>query len=218
MRLCVATRTASQVFEQEKQKALEGLLTKYSPDFLAEGLAYIQAAAAKTRAFKISIESLSGKARRQRCGLPRSSASLKRGELEQNHLVLMELLEGIGPESVDVVITPECFLDGYVCTEENVTTHTIHEYAIDPSSSKFTEGVAAWAESTQTWVIFGCMRNDATGTYNTSLAFDRAGKLVGQYDKIHCQTHDQKYSHGTSLPVFDSDFGKFGMMICAGRR
>jgi N-carbamoylputrescine amidase len=42
--------------------------------------------------------------------------------------------------------------------------------------------------------------------------------LAGLYDKVHCQTHDQKYLPGQSLPVFQSDFGPFGVMICADRR
>jgi len=141
----------------------------------------------------------------------------RKGKLRENHLVLMELFESISSESIDVVITPECFLDGYVCTEDYVTKNTIHEYAIDPRSSEFTMEMSAWARSTETWVILGCMRSDATGTYNTSVAFDRNGDLVGQYDKVHCQTHDKKYAPGNSLPVFDSDFGTFGIMICADR-
>lgn len=142
----------------------------------------------------------------------------QKGKLKENHLALMELFKNISSKSIDVIITPECFLDGYVCTEEYVTKNNIHEYAIDPQTSEFTTDVSAWAKSTETWVILGCMRNDTAGIFNTSLAFDRNGEIVGQYDKVHCQTHDKKYTSGNSLPVFDSDFGKFGMMICADRR
>ena len=141
-----------------------------------------------------------------------------KGNLKENHQILMELLESVSTESLDVVVTPECFLDGYVCTEKYVTKDNIHEWAIDPRSSTFTMDISAWAESSGTWVILGCMRHDATGTYNTSLAFDRNGGFVGVYDKIHCQTHDKKFTPGNSLPIFDSDFGTFGMMICADRR
>jgi predicted amidohydrolase len=38
------------------------------------------------------------------------------------------------------------------------------------------------------------------------------------YDKTHIQTHDVKFLRGGSLPVFSSDFGPFGVMICADRR
>ncbi len=142
----------------------------------------------------------------------------QKGDLKANHWTLMEQLTGSDFGSVDVVITPECFLDGYVCTEDYITRDNIHEYAVDPMASQFTKDISAWAKSTKTWVIFGCMRFASTGIHNTSLAFDRNGDIVGQYDKVHCQTHDKKYTPGNSLPVFNSDFGKFGMMICADRR
>ena len=55
---------ASEVSEQEKQKALEGLLSKYSPDHYSEGIGYVKASFEKTRVFRISIESISGKSRK----------------------------------------------------------------------------------------------------------------------------------------------------------
>ncbi|GAF67210.1 unnamed protein product, partial [marine sediment metagenome] len=51
-----------------------------------------------------------------------------------------------------------------------------------------------------------------------ALIYDRAGELAGAYDKTHLQSHDEKYLPGDDLPVFDSDFGPFGVMICADRR
>jgi hypothetical protein len=53
-----------EVFDPRKQTALEGLVQKYSPDFFASGLKYIERFRDKTRVFKITIQTLSGKARR----------------------------------------------------------------------------------------------------------------------------------------------------------
>ncbi|RPI78116.1 MAG: pyridoxamine 5'-phosphate oxidase family protein [Desulfobacteraceae bacterium] len=53
-----------EVFDSEKQRALEGLVSKYSAAFMAEGLKYIEKAAHQTRVFKVPIENLSGKARK----------------------------------------------------------------------------------------------------------------------------------------------------------
>lgn len=53
----------SEVFDTEKQKALEGLLRKYCPDHFGEGLAYIDALRERTRVFRIPIESITGKCR-----------------------------------------------------------------------------------------------------------------------------------------------------------
>ncbi len=55
---------AEEVFAQEKQEALEGLLSKYSPDHFEKGLKYIEALSPETKVFRISIAAISGKARR----------------------------------------------------------------------------------------------------------------------------------------------------------
>jgi uncharacterized protein len=55
--------SAAEVTGAEKQKALEGLLDKYSPDFRAEGLEYIAKLGDRARVFRITIEAMSGKGR-----------------------------------------------------------------------------------------------------------------------------------------------------------
>ncbi len=60
----VVSGKATEVFDREKQLGLEGLLPKYSAGFVAEGLDYINAASEETRVFKISIDTICGKARR----------------------------------------------------------------------------------------------------------------------------------------------------------
>ena len=55
----------SEVFGQEKQEALEGLLQKYCSGFIDNGKKYINGMTGKTRVFKIAISNISGKARRK---------------------------------------------------------------------------------------------------------------------------------------------------------
>ena len=54
-----------EVFDMNKQIALEGLLHKYSPEFIDKGIKYIEDLNEKTRVFKITINKLTGKARKQ---------------------------------------------------------------------------------------------------------------------------------------------------------
>ncbi len=60
----IVSGEVQEVFEVDKQRGLEGLLYKYSPDFIDQGKKYIDTLRDKTRVFKITINSLSGKARR----------------------------------------------------------------------------------------------------------------------------------------------------------
>jgi predicted amidohydrolase len=141
-----------------------------------------------------------------------------KGDLDANHRRLKALLDEVAPHAPDVVITPECFLDGYVSTEDHVTKESIGEYAIDPDASPYTRDVSAWAVRHSAWFVFGCTRRRVGGASNSALVYDRKGVRAGVYDKTHLQSHDHKYLPGQSLPVFASDFGPFGVMICADRR
>lgn len=141
-----------------------------------------------------------------------------KGDLPGNFRKLVSVLEELAPRKPDVVITPEGFLEGYVATEGHVTRENIAQYAIDPRESPYARAIARWAADHRAWFILGCARLAPEGVYNTALIFNRAGELAGMYDKVHLQTHDLKYVPGQRLPVFDSDFGPFGVMICADRR
>jgi len=143
----------------------------------------------------------------------------EKGKMKANHDKLMTVLEDIAKSGdVDVVVTPEGFLDGYVSTEKSVAKDDMIDYAIDPRKSEYTQAVSRWARKNKSWVVFGCTRKANDGIFNTALIYSRTGALVGVYDKLHLQTHDHKYTPGKHLDVYSSDFGPFGVMICADRR
>ncbi len=142
-----------------------------------------------------------------------------KGSIEANHIKLTKIFGDIERNhEVDVVVTPEGFLDGYVATEKSVTKDDMVKYAIEPLTSRYTQVVSDWAGQNKAWVIYGCARKAANGVFNTALIYNRRGSLVGMYDKLHLQKHDRKYIPGNHLNVYEPDFGLFGVMICADRR
>ena len=108
----------------------------------------------------------------------------KKGDLQANHEKLVSLLRSIEPEGIDVVITPECFLDGYVSTENHVTNDNIADYGVDPCSSRYVSEISDWSARANTWIVFGCTRVDSGVAYNSALVLNRKGKIVGTYDKV----------------------------------
>jgi len=52
--------------------------------------------------------------------------------------------------------------------------------------------------------------------YNTSVLLDRSGNLVGKYRKVYIPREEIEggVTPGSDYPVFDTDFGRIGMMIC----
>jgi predicted amidohydrolase len=108
----------------------------------------------------------------------------EKGNMRANHTSLMNILKDIeNNHDVDVVVTPEGFLDGYVSTVQSVTKGDMVKYAINPLTSRYTQAVSNWAKRNKAWFFYGCTRKVADGVYNTALIYNRTGGLVGMYDK-----------------------------------
>ncbi len=60
----IVSGTATEVFDEEKRLALEGLLAKYCTAYRSKGRDYIRAKGEHTRVWRIGIDSICGKVRR----------------------------------------------------------------------------------------------------------------------------------------------------------
>lgn len=55
----------------------------------------------------------------------------------------------------------------------------------------------------------------ADGNFNTSYYIDASGAVLGMYRKNHLYPSEQRFlNSGTDVPVFDTSFGKAGIVIC----
>lgn len=142
----------------------------------------------------------------------------QRGDFHANCDRLMQVLDQVRTCRPDVVVTPECFSDGYLAPEAGCTPDALRRCAVRDMDSAPMPLLAEWCRQQQCWLIFGCTRCTDDGVFNSAMVLDRQGRLAGTYDKIHLQQHDLQYQPGRRLPVFEGDFGRFGVMICADRR
>lgn len=64
-------------------------------------------------------------------------------------------------------------------------------------------------------------RDEADVCYNSAAIIDRKGEVLGVYRKIHIpftRTYEKYYfSPGRDLPIFQTDFGNLGILICYDR-
>ena len=106
-----------------------------------------------------------------------------------------------------------------VCLPEGVTVcGTKHSYvdvaeAVPGPSTEFLGGLAA---KHRLYLVAGIYERDGPAVYNTSVLVGRDGKLVGKYRKVCLPREeiDGGITPGSDYPVFDTDFGRVGMMIC----
>jgi len=121
-------------------------------------------------------------------------------------------------DSIDVFITPECFLDGYAVTEDDCSAEKLATVAQNVNQSAYIQQVRGLACQTKTHIVFGFTERLNGCFHNCALLVGADGEVVGKYHKTHLQNHDRRFAPGQDLPVFDLDIGRVGMVICADRR
>lgn len=127
-------------------------------------------------------------------------------------------LEKIKDENPDFVILPEMFCCPY-------QTENFPIYA-EKEGEPVWQQLSGYAKQYGIYLIGGSMpEKDAEGNvYNTSYIFDREGKQIGKHRKVHLFDIDVKggqtfkesdtLTAGDSDTVFDTEFGKIGVMLC----
>lgn len=103
-----------------------------------------------------------------------------------------------------------------------------------------TERIGKAVAASRIYVIVGCWEVSKDGSFaNTALLFDRTGKIIGKYNKVHAAVDhfegeppwskppkgkdadwfikndpEWKMKRGQDFPVFDLDFGRIGILTC----
>ena len=136
----------------------------------------------------------------------------------ENVRTVKTYLEKIKDENPDFVILPEMLCCPY-------QTENFPIYA-EKEGGPVWQQLSGYAKQYGIYLIGGSMpEKDAEGNvYNTSYIFDREGKQIGKHRKVHLFDIDVKggqtfkesdtLTAGDSDTVFDTEFGKIGVMLC----
>jgi len=139
-------------------------------------------------------------------------------DVEANWQTFQRTVEARAGDRVDLIVTPECFLDGYAASAKDWSLERFQTIAQDFDASPYLARLRALAEKLRSAILFGYTEKRGGRFYNAALLVNRDGRVVGQYYKTHLQNHDLRFTPGPDLPVFDTAWGKIGALICADRR
>jgi predicted amidohydrolase len=86
----------------------------------------------------------------------------------------------------------------------------------EPVPGPTTESLGALARKKNAYIVAGLYERDGQAVYNTAVLIDRAGKLAGRYRKVYLPREEIEagLTPGDDYPVFATDFGRLGLMIC----
>ena len=118
----------------------------------------------------------------------------------------MKILKSCGS---DVLVLPEFWATGY-------DLQNAGHYATD-----ITEGIfASVSQMAKEYgiAIVGSNPSQKDGKiYNTAVFFGQSGEILARYDKIHLFTlmeEEKILDSGSDIAVFDTEWGRIGLMIC----
>ena len=88
---------------------------------------------------------------------------------------------------------------------------------IDENPKRFIQGIKKLCKENEIYCIAGSiLEKNGKDYFNTSYLIGRNGELIGKYDKIALAHYGESeyIKAGDKLPVFDTEFGKIGILIC----
>ena len=120
-----------------------------------------------------------------------------------------ELIDIAASRKPDLICLPEA-----MNTNPNVQTPP-HE-AAEPIPGPTFRMLKEKAKKYSTYVCGCLIERDGKLVFNTAVLLDRKGNMVGKYSKVHPYWPEelQGCSPGDDFPVFKTDFGVVGILIC----
>jgi len=133
-----------------------------------------------------------------------------RPTIGQNVQQIVEWIQSAARAGADVVLFPECAVTGYRRDFKGLTPGPVHQGCAD---------VARAARAARCNVLVGSPTFRNGRWFNSLLVFDRRGRTIFEYSKIHLAPWDRQFFQpGNSLALFRIDGVPATAMICHERR
>jgi predicted amidohydrolase len=142
-----------------------------------------------------------------------ATVSMRRGDaprtVASNLEVAERLLERAAAVGPDVVCLPEMF------TLINVAYGQAAEVA-EPVPGPTTDRIAALARRFRAYVVCPLLVTEGGRVFNAAALLDRRGDVCGVYRKVHPTRSelDRGVVPGERVEVFETDFGRVGVLVC----
>lgn len=128
--------------------------------------------------------------------------------VEKNMQLMADTFDRAAAHKPDLVLFTENLVDRWVRAPLTESSQTIPGPATRMLSEK--------ARQYHTWVATSLHERDGELLYNTAVLIDREGRIAGKYRKSHLtlMEGDNGLTVGRDYPVFQTDFGRVGLLVC----
>jgi predicted amidohydrolase len=130
------------------------------------------------------------------------------GSKEGSVNAFLKALDEVALGKPDIV----CLGEGITLIGHNAGYASLAEAVPGPT----TERLGAKARQHHMYIVAGVYEREGDVLYNTAVLIDRQGHVAGKYRKVYLPREEIEggLTPGNGYPVFETDFGRIGMMIC----
>ena len=129
--------------------------------------------------------------------------------VEKNISMMSDLLDQAGKSGVDIICLPE----GWPTCNTGLGMTKVEANTLTGSASVM---LSKKAKEHGMYIVSGLYSWIGDTLYNIAALYDRQGKIQGIYEKVQLPDSETEAGAvpGNSFPVFTTDFGKIGILIC----
>lgn len=141
-----------------------------------------------------------------------------RGDKEANLRRARPMIRQAAARGARIVVTTECFLDGYAIADKSIPLATYRALGEPIPEGPCYRRLAALADELDIHLVAGMLEADGQKRFNTAVLIGPDGKLLGKYRKQKLGHELARNTPGDRSSVFQTPYGRLGIMICADRR
>ena len=140
-----------------------------------------------------------------------------RADKEANWRRIQPLIRQAATKGAKIVCTTECFLDGYAIADKSIPLNEYLALGEATPTGKYYQRLADLAGELKIYLVAGLLEAAGGARYNTAVLIGPDGKLIGKYRKQKLGHESVRNTAGNASPVFETAYGRVGLMICADR-
>lgn len=126
---------------------------------------------------------------------------------------ILEMINYAAEKKPDFVLLPECAYPGYIIDEKENLKKALEKEVV------FLEELKNIAKEKKTYIAIGIVTEEEGKIENSAVVINKEGNIIHKHVKSnmwHCDS--DFYVSGDKYDIFETEFGKIGVIICADGR
>jgi len=128
------------------------------------------------------------------------------------------MLRQAAAKGAKLICAPEGFLEGYIVQEKGLTRVKYRSAGESVRRGKHISEMRRLCADLGVHFVAGFAERSGPHMHNSAALIGPRGQMIGVFRKVHDMGKEPLNTMGDDFPVFDTEFGRVGIMICFDRQ